>query len=172
MKIDRTRWGIVASVGVLLACLTGLVVTTISQSAALQQQGGIIATLSANNDALREQVLDQGEQPVAPPADDVIDDAPALPGPQGEAGPRGPRGFAGPPGPAGQDGAAGADGQSGADGAAGSPGAPGATGPSGPAGDDGEPPASWTFTWLAITYTCTRTDPFDASAPTYECEPV
>jgi hypothetical protein len=172
MKIDRTRWGIVASVGVLLACLTGLVFTTIGQSAALQQQGSIISTLSANNDALREQVLEQGEYPVAPPAEDVVDEAPDVQGPQGLPGPQGPRGFAGPTGPPGKDGAAGADGAPGPSGADGATGATGPAGPSGPSGSDGKPPTSWTFDWLGFTYTCTRTEPFDASAPTYECDTV
>ena len=44
------------------------------------------------------------------------------------------------------------------------------TGPPGPAGVPGEPPVSWTYTdMLGIEHTCTRTDPFDASAPTYIC---
>jgi len=68
------------------------------------------------------------------------------PVPAGEPGPAGPAGRDGEPGPAGEDGA------------------------------DGQPPLSWTFTHQpvvgpAVTYECTRTDPFDASAPTYECSP-
>ena len=75
-----------------------------------------------------------------------------------------PAGEPGPAGPAGRDG---------------QDGAPGPAGPAGPAGadgSDGQPPLSWTFTHQpvvgpAVTYECTRTDPFDASAPTYECSP-
>jgi len=163
---------IVAAVAVLLACLTGLVVTTVSQSVALQQQGAIISTLAANNDELREQVDDLGEVPVAPPSDDVIEDAPAIPGatgPQGPAGPQGPRGEPGKDGKDGTDGAAGPSGQAGTDGSPGATGAQGAPGPAGTDGAAGQPPTSWTFQWLGFTYTCTRTDPFDAASPQYEC---
>lgn len=60
-------------------------------------------------------------------------------------------------------GPAGSDGTS-ATGAPGSPGAPGAS------GAPGEPPVSWTYTdSLGDEHTCSRTDPFDASAPTYTC---
>lgn len=62
-------------------------------------------------------------------------------------------GPAGPAGPAGQDGADGQDGTDGRDGA------------------DGKPPASWTFTYLGVTYTCRPVDDFDESDPRYDCEP-
>jgi uncharacterized protein HemX len=37
-------------------------------------------------------------------------------------------------------------------------------------GQNGQPPVSWTYTdALGFSHTCGRTDPFDASAPTYTC---
>lgn len=166
--------------------IAALSVTAVAQSIALQQQGSVISTLSANNDALREQVLEQGEEPVAPPADDVVEDS-------GEQGPAGLDGTDGVSvlsvscqangswavlysngrvqtdvGPCvaknGIDGQTGATGPAGADSTV--------PGPAGAAGSDGEPPVSWTFEWAAFTYLCTRTDPFDASAPTYECNEI
>lgn len=103
-------------------------------------------------------------------------------GPAGAVGPRGPRGDKGEngsPGPSGTAGAAGPSGDVGATGPAGAPGSSGAagkdgkdgaTGPVGPAGIDGQPPTSWTFTYLLITYQCDRTTPFDPKTPTYTCE--
>ena len=95
-------------------------------------------------------------------------------GPQGEKGEQGERGFAGPPGatgPAGDTGGAGAPGADGSPGQPGADGAPGAPGAPGTPGADGQPPLSWTYTdALLITHTCTRTDPFDATAPTYTCD--
>lgn len=79
-------------------------------------------------------------------------------------------------GPPGVDGT---DGVNGTDGATGPQGPQGDTGPAGQAGADGtngtngadgQPPVSWTYTDdLGITHTCTRTDPFDPTAPTYTC---
>jgi hypothetical protein len=64
-------------------------------------------------------------------------------------------------GPAGASGAAG---QNGTDGAAGAPGAAGTD------GHDGAPPVAWTYTDpIGMQHTCTRTDPFDPAAPTYQC---
>lgn len=70
-------------------------------------------------------------------------------------------------------GAKGELGAPGVDGAPGQPGADGAPGAPGADGASGQPPSSWTYTdGLGFSYTCTRTDPFDASAPTYECNPT
>jgi len=76
------------------------------------------------------------------------------------AGPSGTNGadssVAGPQGPPGRDGADST--------------VPGPTGATGPAGADGQPPVSWTYDdVLGMAHTCTRTDPFDATAPTYTC---
>jgi hypothetical protein len=153
----------------------GLVASNIALSQTGHDQASIISTLSANNDALRKQVEAQGQTPVAPPAGDVVEQ-------KGDAGP------AGPPGPGPDDGqvydavrgycglhqgcmgSAGENGEPGAAGADGADGAPGPAGPAGPAGAAGQPPVSWTYTdTLGRDHTCTRTDPFDAMAPTYNC---
>jgi len=168
-------WRKALAVGASVAFAAGVIalsVTAVAQSVALQQQGSVIATLSANNDALREQVIEQGEQPVAPPSDEVTDEAPTVPGPQGQPGPQGPRGEPGEDGKDGPAGPPGPAGTNGTDGAAGATGATGPAGPAGPSGAPGEPPMSWTFDWLGFTYACTRTDPFDAAAPTYECNQI
>lgn len=55
-----------------------------------------------------------------------------------------------------------------------SPGPTGATGPAGQNGSngaDGQPPVSWTYLLLGITYECDRTAPFDPAKPTYTCAP-
>jgi hypothetical protein len=80
------------------------------------------------------------------------------------------QGCVGVPGVAGAVGAAGQPGTNGVDGQPGQPGADGAVGATGPAGTPGSPPLSWTYSdQNGRDYTCTRTDPFDASAPTYQC---
>lgn len=100
--------------------------------------------------ALRAQVLDLGETPVAPgPAGERGDEGP--PGPQGERGRDGRDGVdgespaclfepgrcVGPAGPAGPQGPAGRDGVDGQDGTPGEPGPAGEQGPAGPAGPQG-----------------------------------
>lgn len=110
--------------------------------------------LAEDVDALRGQVLELGETPVAPPADDTVERVQGergeqgLPGPSGPPGPRGPQGIpgiqgltgptgppgasiTGPEGPAGEPGTDGADGES-------IVGPQGPEGPPGPAGEDGE----------------------------------
>ena len=120
----------------------------------------------------------------APAADEV---APGPAGANGAPGPTGPQGLPGADGtdgttpPAGSDGTdgkngpagpAGKDGAPGANGADGKDGTNGADGSAGKDGTDGKPPFSWTYTTTrGTTYTCNRTDPFDASAPTYTCTP-
>lgn len=83
---------------------------------------------------------------------------------------RGEVGAAGTNGTAGANGAAGASGVDGASGAQGEQGPAGPAGADGANGADGQPPFSWTYTdALGFEHTCTRTDPFDPSAPTYVC---
>lgn len=86
-------------------------------------------------------------------------------GPAGPVGPSGPAGAQGPVGPAGADGQDGTDGAPGPQGPQGPQGEPGPMGPQGPAGTDGQPPASFTFTWANRTYTCTDSD----GDRNYEC---
>lgn len=153
--------------------LVGLSVSNLSLTITNGSQSAAIAELSQNSDALREQVKDSGEVPVAPPARSVTGErgeqgARGLPGPQGPEGDAGPRGDiglpgqTGPQGPAGKDGSPGSTGPSGANGADGSPGPAGpqgpqgVPGPAGPAGADGRGVAAVECqadgTWL-ITYT-------------------
>jgi hypothetical protein len=92
------------------------------------------------------------------------------PGAKGEPGADGKRGAAGSDGPPGEPGVPGEDGAPGAAGADGADGAAGPTGAQGPAGEKGDPgeqgprgeqgpagpaPASWTFSYGGVTYTCT-----------------
>jgi hypothetical protein len=143
---------------------------------------------TANAEKLYQQLLSAGQTPVTEPSQPGIPGAPGTPGQNG-------RGIAsvscrsdglwaisytdgttqlasgpcvGPPGNPGAPGAAGADGVNGQNGA---DGANGTNGTNGADGAPGQPPTSWTEPGLlpGTTITCTRTDPFDASAPTYTC---
>ena len=144
--------------------------------------------------ALAQQVKGLGGTPVAGPSG-----SPGKAGAAGTRGPRGPRGSPGPGGTSGKPAPTltPSPGASGASGAPGKPGAdstvPGPTGPPGPSstvagpsgppgpagsdgadgkdGSDGKPPASWTFTYLGVTYTCRPVDGFDPDNPKYDCEP-
>lgn len=124
---------------------------------------------------LYAQVIKNGDVPAGPAPSEVH----VIPGPSGAAGQnatdtqvqtavsmycdlrldcQGPSGLPGPNGTDGQPGTAGADG------------AQGPAGPAGANGVDGQPPTSWTYTDdLGFQHTCSRTDPFDATAPTYSC---
>jgi hypothetical protein len=154
---------------------------------------------NANADALREantRLTDAGEDPVeipvpgpigpagqagaaGEPGVNGVDGAEGVQGPQGEQGgpgASGSDGLQGPPGAAGSDGSNGADGKNGSDGStvqgpAGPQGDRGEQGPKGDAGADGQPPVSWTYEQFGVTYRCARTDPFDPSAPAYDCAP-
>lgn len=179
--------------GIIIAVTLSTALAVGFMAATNQQQSAQIAQLSTNSDALRSQVADLGEHPVAPPADTVTGE-PGQPGPtgakgdkgdrgsdglDGATGPVGPAGPTGPPGIPGSDGTpgvngssgpAGDNGQPGPAGADGAPGQPGADGAPGQPGMDGQPPSLWTFTdALGVTYTCTRTDPFDPASPVYNC---
>lgn len=127
------------------------------------QQADDLAALTAERDAsaaaqdataaaledVRQQVIDLGATPVAPPPDDIVGPV----GPQGARGLRGPAGAdgltpscyfevtqcVGPTGPAGPAGATGATGPAGADGVDGQDGIDGTPGPAGPPGPPGPP---------------------------------
>lgn len=115
----------------------------------------------------------------APHPADVVQPEPGAAGAPGVQGERGPRGVDGPPGEPGKDGLNGTNGADGADGSPGSagpagadgaPGAPGQPGSNGVDGQPGQPPLSWSYTdALGITYTCSRVEPFEPSAPVYAC---
>lgn len=99
--------------------------------------------------------------------------ATGSPGVAGRDGATGATGSQGQPGQDGQTGAVGPAGPAGKDGQDGAPGPVGPAGPAGPPGQngsDGKPPTSWTFTYLGVTYTCTRNNT-DDSSPTYSCTP-
>ena len=187
---DRKRppaW--MRSVAILAATFT-LLIGVGSSAVTNGYQQAQISTLSANNDALRQQVQQLGQKPVAPPAQDVTGTVPTvapIPGPSGSRGADGRDGrdatseqiaqgvseyclahanCTGPAGPAGRDGTNGLPGPAGADGAAGTNGADGAPGLPGTPGAPGEPPVSWT---TADGEFCSRTTPFDPAAPTYSC---
>ena len=145
---------------------------------------------TANADKLYKQLLGNDITPEAQKPSEVVT-VPGTPGTPGSTGPGASdgqvfrqvesfctvtllcRGEAGAAGPAGPPGAS----------VPGTPGSPGESivGPQGPKGDpgesitgppgaDGQPPFSWTYTdMLGVSHTCARTDPFDASAPTYNC---
>jgi hypothetical protein len=117
--------------------------------------------------------------PPGPEGDDGrpgSDGAPGQPGSTGSPGPSGDPGSDGGPGPAGDPGPAGSPGEPGESvtGPAGPAGPQGEPGPAGPAGadgsdgSDGQPPESFTFTHLGITYECTDPDGDGA----YMCEPA
>jgi len=159
---------------VLAGTLAGLVVVNLAQTVTIQGQSATISALATNSDALRNQVKDSGQKPVAPPADSVVDSPPkdgavgragsdGSDGKDGLIGLTGAAGAMGLPGELGADGVAGVDGSDGADST--TPGPVGATGadsavpgPSGPTGpgiasiacqEDG----TWLFT---LTDTTTR----------------
>ena len=80
-------------------------------------------------------------------------------------GPQGPPGIVGAPGTDGKDST-----MPGPQGDQGPQGPPGTDGAPGKDGSNGSPPVSWTYTdTLGMQHTCSRTDPFDAAAPAYQC---
>lgn len=136
VKIQR----VVTILSALVLAVIGVVGVTALYTLILTNQGqaDLITTLSADNQALREQVFELGEQPVAPPPDEREDEVTqGATGATGPAGPQGPKGEQGEPGKDGVDGVDGQDGAPGAPGQNGSNGADGATGPMGPAGPQG-----------------------------------
>lgn len=142
-----------------------------------------------------EQLKANGIKPTTPSPEQIAKQGPAGDqGLSGDTGPTGPRGVAGEPGIpgiSGLDGAVGATGESGGSGGPGSAGAPGVTGPAGKdgangaagadgapgapgaTGADGTPVLSWTYvTANGVQKQCVRDVPFDAKAPTYNCQNV
>lgn len=174
----------IVAVTMIVAVISGAFVNWNQSQINLSQQQQI-AQLSANNDALREQVLAQGETPVAPPAE-------AVTGAKGDPGTTGANGrdgrsvsgfvcqadstwlvlyddstrqtLTGPCiGATGSPGI-GIDGKDGTNGVDGAP---------GPAGAPGEPVYSWTWvTSLGTTRECVRDDPFDPARPSYHCQTI
>jgi len=197
--MSRRRRSILVSIAIVagtLLMIAGVSAAFWTQQGAINNGAQRYDSLSAKYDTLFSQYSrlysDCAEasncEPTAPSPE-------SIPGPAGQPGEPGPAGrnatdqqvaaavsdycssrsgciVPGPPGPAGKDGTdgttvtgpAGPAGPAGADGADGAPGAPGTP------GADGQPPLSWTYTdALGIPYTCTRSDPFDPTAPTYTC---
>lgn len=168
---------VVLAVGVLLGLVVGEVV---AQGNRLDRTRSELAhaeadrqALAADQEALRDQLIDLGEEPVVGPA--------GVPGEPGERGPMGPPGrdgrdgqdgAPGPAGPQGEQGPAGVDGVDGAQGPQGEPGPtgpeglPGEPGPQGPQGEPGPAVESFTFTWANTTWTCTDPD----GDQVYECQ--
>lgn len=134
-------------------------------------------------DALAQQVVQLGAKPVAGPSGSRGEPGKSVAGPRGGKGEKGDPGKDAPtvtpsPGPRGASGSPGRDGaDSTVPGPSGSPGAdstvPGPQGEKGDRGDpgaDGSPPASWTFTYNGVEYTCTPAADSDESDPRYACE--
>lgn len=157
------------------------------------RRGTAVSTLAGDVRVLRAQVKDAGETPRAPdPSDavDDLDDRAQVPVPV--IGPRGPKGDPGKDAPTitPSPGASGKPGRDGTDstvpGPEGSPGSDSTmAGPTGPPGtdgkdgqdgkdgadgSDGKPPASWTFQYAGVTYTCRPVDDFDPASPRYACD--
>ncbi|GAA4849823.1 hypothetical protein GCM10023403_10790 [Pseudonocardia benzenivorans] len=173
------RWIVIAAAVSVVAVLALLGAFLLGQ-ATQREQSATITSLSQQGDqlygdakALERQVTDAGKTPVVSPTPI------SVPGP---AGATGPKGDPGPPGADGESppclseaaqcrGADGAPGKDGADGAAGTPGQPGADGAPGVPGAAGKPPASFTFTFAGVDYTCTRDGASPDDAATYSCLP-
>lgn len=178
-------------VGVLLLVVTAAYAATDRDRFAnrLDERQTEAAVLGSELDELRAQfqaclegepIVQESElcdQPVAPPAEDIvegIDSSTPIPGPtgqRGEPGPAGPQGPAGEPGAPGQQGEPGIPGPAGPEGSTGT-GTAGPEGPEGPAGEPGAagPPGpavgSFTFSEGGRTWVCS-----DANGDlAYECE--
>ncbi|HEU4544074.1 MAG TPA: hypothetical protein VFR23_23290 [Jiangellaceae bacterium] len=140
-------------VAVLVAAAGWWTLTAVADLQDSATEGTIARELLAQDvNALRDQVLELGEEPVAPPADDTVERVQGergeqgIPGPPGPVGPPGPRGERGPQGEMGLRGIEGPPGESivGPQGEPGEPGSDGVdgesiVGPEGPQGPAGEP---------------------------------
>ncbi|HEY9375052.1 hypothetical protein [Streptomyces sp.] len=187
----RRMWILPMAVAVVFA---GLVAALMVQVASVRDQ---VRDAERDNAVLYDQVQRLGGVPlVSPSAGRQGERGPTGPAGQTVVGPRGLPGPSGPPGPAGRDGKPGKDGAVGLQGVPGLKGDPGATvtgppgvkgdagadgkdgkdGSAGPEGKQGEPgprgetgpaPASWTFTYLGVTYQCT---PDEAGSTSYTCK--
>lgn len=185
-------WLFLLLIGATLAAVVGMFVIQQqridSLTAALDHKEGQLSELIDNYAALADDCEEAADCETTTPAPEQVEES--LPGTPGERGPVGPgasdaqvleqvRSYCdarddcrGEPGEDGRDGTDGRDGVAGAPGPQGGPGEKGDKGDpgdSGTPGAPGEPPLSWTFDFFGTTYTCTRTEPFDASAPTYTC---
>ncbi len=189
----RVRHGLWTLAGVLFVGGAAAVVWLLVDRAELADRleteanlrGAAVSTLAGDVRALRAQVEGEGGVPVAPDPSRAVEDLPEraevpvpIPGPPGPPGPSGKPAPTIIPSP----GAPGAAGQPGADstvpgpsGPAGAPGrdatgVPGQDGTDGRDGADGKPPASWTFVYGGVTYTCRPVDDFDSNNPRYTCD--
>lgn len=161
-----------ATLAMIVAVIAGAWVNTNLSSVNSSQQAQI-DQLSANNDALRDQIIAQGETPVAPPAE-------AVTGEQGPVGATGANGLNGKDG----RGVVGYSCQSDGrwlvnydDGSRqyidgpcfATDGTDGTNGTNGVNGAPGQPPSSWSWSWHNTNYVCSRDAPFDPASPTYSC---
>lgn len=150
-----------------------------------QQRQRQIDALSQALVSEQQNVKNNGEKPVAPPASSIVKNPQIvrINGEKGDPGPPGPSGASGKPGKNGKNGRDGENGQSatlppydqlvGPSGPPGPAGAPGEPGKDGVDGKDGSPPTDWTFTiknqdGSTTTYTC---KPVADGSTTYECDP-
>lgn len=155
---------------VAFAC--GAVVIAVVLAWVLYEVQTLQAQLEASNSALKDEqaaAQQRGEEPVAPPVEELMEDPDQYQGPKGDPGvgiswigcvdgqltivqTDGVRVVPGPcAGPAGRDGADGKDGEDGVDGL---PGAPGSPGVDGQDGEDGRGVESWECRdgWWVIHY--------------------
>jgi len=152
---------------------TGIVVVLVAVAFALvgvRLQGQRIDVLAQALTDEQSNAEAGGVEPIAPSAEDLIEDPEDYTGPQGPPGPpgpEGPQGDPGPTGPAGEDGSPGADGATGEPGPAGEPGADGTdgtdgaqgdTGPEGPAGPTGPPGPTCPDGYATETHTVVTAD--------------
>lgn len=158
--------------------------------AADRRQSASVSALASALEAEQNNQKAKGQQPVAPPPDQIIDDPSIVkgepgepgtpgkdgvdgkdgkPGEKGDPGTPGKPGSVGSPGPAGPPGV---DGKDGVDGTNGQDGKDGTNGQDGTNGTNGEPPYGWTSYDKngKVMYECSRvTDGWDPTQPQYQC---
>jgi hypothetical protein len=161
-------------IGLLMAAIIWLVVAGANREGRISSledtedaRAQEVAALREGYDLLRDQVIQAGEIPSAPPVEQVPSGPAVVAGEQGATGLTGPRGFSGEdgtPGPTGSPGPTGAPGSQGLQGETGPQGLQGEVGPGGPEGPPGpEGPAGYPsqllFILLDNTYwTCSDPD--------------
>lgn len=185
VKRRVTFWPVMGIAIVILGILTFWQIADLraNDEKTTQAVEALSVALAAEQDAKKA----DGEQPVAPPPEDIVKDPgivqgkpgePGQPGAEGQQGPKGDKGDKGdpgkpgptpPPGEDGEDGQPGVPGEPGKNGTDGKDGQNGTDGKDGVDGQNGEPPSSWTWQWGGVEYTCSRTSDFDPSNPKYEC---
>lgn len=196
--IDTVRnrvkfWPVLGTVVLMLGLFSFWQVMDLRANDELQDQK--VTALAVALQAEQDNQKAQGDTPVAPPPDQIVDDPgivkgeQGLPGKDGEDGQdgrdgaKGDKGDPGKPAPTitptnGVDGKDGVDGTNGTDGTNGVDGKDGTNGTDGKDGADGqpgEPPYSWTVYDKngKATYTCTRVEEgWDREKPQYKCTPV